>query len=363
MSKRRRATTRGRSGGAGRLLLRLCVVALTGMLLAGAALILHYRAYLDEPVLEEDKTRTVVIPEGASWPEVVDQLEGARLIERPTYFEYWARRRHLPARVRAGRYDFEGPMSLDDLGGALREGGRSEQTRITLKEGATIFHFADYLDDKGVVEREEFLSAARDPEALDEAGLTGDSFEGYLFPDTFQLDEDATADEIVERLHGRWEAVWMSLESQYKDSLEAVAAERGLDRHDLVTLASLVERETAVDEERPIIARVFLNRLDEEMRLQSDPTCIYSEDTYDEAPTPELCKDSLNRYSTYVRDGLPPGPVANPGRASLAAVVAPSDDAEASDYLYFVARRDGSQRHYFSQTFAEHKQAIQRYLR
>ncbi|MFW5967247.1 MAG: endolytic transglycosylase MltG, partial [Persicimonas sp.] len=250
-----------------------------------------------------------------------------------------------------------------DLAEALARGGRAEHHEITLAEGATIFHMADYLDEEGIVERDGFLEAARDPRALALAGLEAESFEGYLFPDTYQVREDVGADEIIELAHARWQAVWLSIQAQHEESLEELVDEHGLDRHELVTLASLVERETASDEERPIVARVFLNRLEEGMPLQSDPTCVYGEDTYDKAPTPDLCKDSLNRYSTYVEDGLPPGPVANPSRASLAAVADPSDDPDAMEYLYFVARRDGTQRHHFSKNFEEHKRAIQRYLR
>lgn len=362
MSKRKKST-RGGAGAVSRLLLRACAIALGVAVLGAVALSLHYRNHLDEPVLDEGESKTVVIPENSNWDEVVGHLQEAGLIEQRPYFEYFARRRHLPARVKAGRYEFEGEMRYADLAEALVRGGRAEHIEITLTEGATIFHMADYLDETGVVEREAFLEAARDSRALALAGLDAESFEGYLFPDTYRVREEVAADEVIELAHARWQAVWLSLQAQHEESLEELVDEHDLDRHDLVTLASLVERETASDEERPIVARVFLNRLEKGMPMQSDPTCVYGEDTYDKTPTPELCKDPLNRYSTYVEDGLPPGPVANPSRASLAAVADPSDDPEAMEYLYFVARRDGTRRHHFSKNFEEHKRAIDRYLR
>jgi UPF0755 protein len=351
------------SDGIGKLLLRLCAVGLVVAAIVLSALYLHYRAFVHAPVLQQGESVTLVIPKNTAWPEVVSLLERANLVEHVTYFEYWARRRHLPAAVKAGTYELDGPLGLVALDEQLREGGRVDETRVTFQEGLTIFHMADRVQTHGLAARDEFLRAARDEHALREAGLSADSFEGYLFPDTYRFRKGTSAQEIVSRMHARWQAVWMALEKQYADQKSSLEETYDFDRHDIVTLASIVERETSVDQERGVIARVFLNRLDRDMRLQTDPTCVYGEGTYDEVPRPKHCKDPLNRYSTYVIDGLPPGPIANPGRASLQAALDPSAKPEAKGYLFFVARRDGTMRHHFSKTFAEHKRAIQRFLR
>jgi UPF0755 protein len=349
--------------GLGKLLLRLCAVGLVVAIVVLSGLYLHYRSFVRAPALDQGERVTLVIPKNTAWPQVVTLLERANLVDRVTYFEYWARRRHLPAAVKAGTYELEGPLSLADLDKHLREGGRVDETRVTFHEGLTIFHMADRVEEQGLVARDDFLRAARDEQALQKAGLDADSFEGYLFPDTYRFRKGTSAEEIISRMHGRWQAVWMALEQQHAEQKAALEEAYDFDRHDIVTLASIVERETSVDQERDVIARVFLNRIDRDMRLQTDPTCVYGEETYDEVPRPKHCKDPLNRYSTYVIDGLPPGPISNPGRASMAAALSPSAKPEAKGYLFFVARRDGTLRHYFSKTFAEHKRAIRRFLR
>ncbi|QDG54716.1 endolytic transglycosylase MltG [Persicimonas caeni] len=347
----------------GKLALRLAAVALAVAMMVLGAVYLHYRSYVRSPVLEEGESVTLVIPKNTAWPQVVSILERADLVRRSTYFEYWARRRHLPPAVKAGTYELSGPLGLPELASKLREGGKVDETVVTFPEGLTIFHMADRVERLGLASRDEFLRAARDKQALQKAGIDADSFEGYLFPDTYRFRKGTSAAKIVERMHGRWKVIWMALEKQHAERKKALAEKYEFDRHDFVTLASLVERETSADGERDLIARVFLNRLDRDMRLQTDPTCVYGEETYDKVPRPKYCKDKLNRYSTYVIDGLPPGPIANPGRGSLQAALDPSDEEDAKGYLFFVARRDGTMRHYFSKTFAEHKKAIRRFLK
>lgn len=347
----------------GKLVLRLCAVALAVAMMVLGAVYLHYRSYVRAPVLDEGDEITVVIPKNTAWPQVVSILERAGLVERSTYFEYWARRRHLPPAVKAGTYELSGPMDLGALSDKLREGGKVDETVVTFPEGLTIFHMADKVERMGLASREEFLRAARDEAALDEAGIEADTFEGYLFPDTYRFRKGTSAAEIIERMHARWRAVWTALTQEHAENKKRLAEKYDFDQHDFVTLASLVQRETSVPAESDMIARVFLNRLDRDMRLQTDPTCVYGEETYDKIPHPKYCKDKLNRYSTYVIDGLPPGPIANPGRVSLQAALDPSQESDAKAYLFFVARRDGTMRHYFSKTFAEHKKAIRRFLK
>lgn len=323
-------------------------------LLGAAGLGVHYVSWSQRPVMEEGRVN-VVIPPGTSWSGVVEQLADAGVVSQPRYFDLWGRREGLPAVVKAGTYTFEGPLDLAQLRTLLEEGGRVAEVSVTIPEGFNIWAIAGRLDELGLVDAQKFVDASRDPAALEKAGIKGESFEGYLFPDTYRFATGSTAEDLIDRMHKRFLKVW--------EELGKPAEFRGLDTHELVTLASIVEKETAAPAERPLIARVFYNRLDVGMRLQTDPTCVYSEDRWDDPPTPQDCKDPLNRYSTYVIDGLPPGPIANPGRAALAAVLAPDEADEHAGVLYFVAVGDGSGKHSFSKTLQEHNAAVQELIR
>jgi UPF0755 protein len=363
VTKKKPARNKGRSpwGLMGKALIAVLIFAvISGGMVAGG-IYLHYQAYLTTPVLAEGDTRTVVIPANSAWPQVVRILEEARLVRRPLYFEYWSREVGLPSSVRAGTFQLQGPLMLEDLAAALRRGGLAEDLSVTIPEGFTIFHIADRLESLGLVSREEFLRAATNEEALAEAGIDAESFEGYLFPDTYRFRQGTSAQAIIERKHRRWKEVWAQLYEAHLDGFEHLSSRYEFGVHEIVTMASLIERETGAGAERDLIARVFYNRLDRNMKLQTDPTCVYGEETYMLVPRPEHCRDPLNRYSTYVIEGLTPGPIANPGRASLEAALAPSTSAEAMEYLFFVSRRDGT--HHFTRTYQEHREAIRRFLK
>lgn len=246
--------------------------------------------------------------------------------------------------------------------------------RITIPEGFHRFDIAARLEKLQITGRRAFLAASADPELLDKLGIErggsvgAESAEGYLFPATYDFPKDEGAREVVTRLVKEADRRWEALVAQRRDGLEALRASLGWGRREVLTLASLVEKEAAVDDERPLIASVFLNRLldpaFQPKRLQSDPTSAYGCVAWpSEAPscagfsgkvTPAMNQDAKNRYSTYVRAGLPPGPIANPGAKSIEAVLAPA----ATKFLYFVA--SGSGRHAFSETLDAHNEAIRR---
>ncbi|MCL2459346.1 MAG: endolytic transglycosylase MltG, partial [Desulfobulbus sp.] len=200
----------------------------------------------------------------------------------------------------------------------------------------------------GWVKQDRFLGLVKDGAFIRQLGIEADSLEGYLFPETYTLvrneaDEAAVIRMMVERFQQTWQAL------NAPESLE-------LNRHQLLTLASVVEKETGVATERPLIAQVFYNRLARKMRLQSDPTVIYGLPDFNG----NLSKADLKRetpYNTYLIPGLPPGPICNPGRAALEAVLHPVE----SDALYFVAKNDGT--HIFSTNLADHNRAVQHYQR
>jgi UPF0755 protein len=329
--------------------------------LGAVGIAVHYGLWTQHDIVGEREV-TLIIPRGTSWSEVIEILEEEGVVHRPRYFDLWGRRHDLPARVKAGSYRLEGPMRLSELAEALEEGGRVEEVQVTIPEGFSIFAMAELFEEQGLASRERFLEATRSDEALEAAGLSAESFEGYLFPDTYRFRHGTTPEAIVGRLHDRFVEVWDELAAEHSEAL-AEREKAEMSRHDLVTLASIIERESGAATERPLVARVFYNRLERDMRLQSDPTCVYSADRWDEVPTPDDCKDPLNRYSTYVIDGLPPGPIANPGREALEAAIVPAAGEEAGEYLYFVARRDGTGGHHFSKTLDEHNEAIRKYLK
>lgn len=322
-----------------------------------------YRAAVQEPVLEEGASRAVTIPEGASWSDVHGILRREGLVEHPIYFEIWARSRGLAREIAAGTHHFEGPVAMAELGRALTSGGAPDDIEVTFEEGLTIFEMADRVEEAGLANREQFLGAVRDSELLDQAGIEADSFEGYLFPDTYRFRADAAPEAVVWKLYENWRRVWEELSASHPNAMRRLGEAHGLDRHGVVTLASIVEVETSIAEERPLVARVMLNRLDASMRLQADPTCVYGPERYDQVPRPELCDDPANDYSTYVIDGLPPGPIGNPGRRSQEAVLDPADGEEAASYLFYCARRDGTGRHVFSESYEEHKRAVRKHLK
>ncbi len=346
--------------------LRLVVAALAAMIVVGAVvaglMAYQYNDFIESPVLSPDETQRLVIPQDTHWPGVVERVEGAGLVDSGLYFDLWGRSTGLAEEVRAGTFQLDGPMALDELADLLRRGGRADEVVVTLREGLTKFDYADYLQEAGLVDRQQFLEIVDHPERYEWIDADKESLEGYLYPDTYRFEQGASEEAIVDRLVERWKEMVVPLFEAHSEQLSVLHDDYDFDRHDVVIMASLIERETAVNAERDVIARVFYNRLDRGMLLQTDPTCVYGEATYDQRPTPELCNDPYNRYSTYVVDGLPPGPIANPSDTSVQAALLPSEAPEVQDYLYFVSRRDGTGRHTFTTNYADHRQAIQRHL-
>ncbi len=287
----------------------------------------------------------VVVPRGADAREVARILADAGVFPCPTAALWSLRLWGEPGGLKAGVYRYDRPVSpravLADLAA-----GRVELVSVTLPEGWTGREMAVRLDALGVTDGRALTALVYDPASPGRWGLPGPTLEGFLYPDTYRFARGLGPERVVDELVRRFRAV--------VEPLEPEALRAGLDLLSWVTLASVVEKETGRAEERPVVAAVFLNRLARGMRLESDPTVIYGLDRFDG----NLRRADLRRdtpYNTYTRRGLPPGPIANPGRASLKAVVRPAD----VDYLYFVSRGDGT--HVFSATYAEHRRAVARY--
>jgi len=250
-----------------------------------------------------------------------------------------------------------------------RSSGRSAE-HLTFPEGFQSVQVGQRLERAEICTLSAFRRAVSDPALLRELGIEGASAEGYLFPASYGLLVDSDAREVVRVLAAETKKRVQKLLIAHPGRLEQLAADFGFRERDVLTLASMIEKEAQASDERPLIASVFFNRLrDPEFRparmLQSDPTasygCVVSGDEipscagFHGSVTPALLRDPANPYNTYRHAGLPPGPIANPGEASIAAVLAPAQ----SDFLYFVARGQGTGRHTFSRTFAEHREALE----
>ncbi len=290
---------------------------------------------------------TVTIPAGTSLDAAVDSLAANHVIGHPGWFRKYARLRGLAGSLKSGVYLLRQNESWFDVVAAL-ERGRGVEQRFTVREGLRLTEVAQLAQAALGIPRDSFVDAAEDPELL--AGLAvpdgTTSAEGYLFPTTYLLPLHMGARELVRVMTHQFIEQWTP---EWQARLDTI----GFSRHQLVTLASIVEAEVRYDPDRPFIAAVYRNRLKRGMRLEADPTVSYA---YGRRLKRVWEKNLAVRsgYNTYLHAGLPPGPISQPGRASLAAVLYPAD----VPFLFFVAQPDG--KHIFSTTYAEHQAAIQR---
>jgi UPF0755 protein len=290
--------------------------------------------------------RTVYIKPRTGVQEIAQTLWEAGVIRNRWSFLALAYMQGSPTRLKAGEYEFTHGMSLREILQKL-EAGRVVTHQVTIPEGFTARDIARLLAGEKLVDADHFMALVTDSQFVGDLGVRGESLEGYLFPDTYRLTRGMGEAEILRTMVTRFR------QAVPKD-LGAQARRLGLDAHSVVTLASLIEKEARLDSERPLVAAVFYNRLRRNMPLQSDPTAVYG------VPRPRRRITSLDlkrktRYNTYLKAGLPPGPIANPGMASLQAALNPARVS----YLYFVAKNDGS--HFFSRTLEQHAEAVRKY--
>lgn len=303
-------------------------------------------AFFSTPYHGITATAEIRIEQGEAFSSVARKLENAGVITQGELFSLWARIRNLDKQIHWGLYRFDRPVSPQDvLSGMVR--GRTVFHKVTIPEGYTSDEIADLLVDKGLVRRERFAAELSNAELLARYGLEGKGLEGYLYPSTYYFRALSTEKEILTTLLDQFGAVFTA------DMMEQ-AERMDMTVHEVVTLASIIEKETGRAEERAVISGVFHNRLKRGMPLQSDPTVIYGLEDFNgnltrahlSTPTP---------YNTYTIAGLPPGPIANPGLGSMLAALYPAK----VPYLYFVSKNDGS--HFFSKTIREHNRAVRKY--
>jgi len=283
---------------------------------------------------------------GWTLTRTAEMLYYSGLIRSADSFVRLGRMENKAESLKAGRFLLSSSMSSMEILDELVKGSVLT-TKFTIPEGYTLRQIAKVLAEKGIASEDAFWRCVKEGVYtygfLEGLPMDDRRLEGYLFPDTYVIELDESIDKVIDRMLKRYEEIWNAL----------TPADTGLSDREILILASIVQNEVKLDEERTIVAGVFVNRLAKNMLLQSCSTVQYF---FDEPKYPLLTKDTEIDfpYNTYLYPGLPPGPVSSPGKASLAAAMAPED----TGYLFFVAREDGSGGHYFSKTLSEHNQAV-----
>jgi len=339
--RRNRVRKKGRS---------LCVALLFLVILAGGAFVgfnMFYNAATSPVNIENTSSVTVTIPSGASTNRISQILDDAGLIRDPRMFMLFARREGFDGRLRAGEYSVSQSMSVREIMETLSVGGNATNTRrFTIPEGFDTRMIAERLANEGFVDKERFLYLVAHGDFshsfIADLQEGPHRLEGYLFPDTYEVFENATEEDIINRMLTQFDRV-------FTDEYRARADELGFTMHEIVTIASLIEAETSEGFERPIVASVIYNRLNIGMRLQLDATVQFA---LGERRARILFRDLEvdHPYNTYRIDGLPPGPICSPGAAAIHAALFPYE----TEYLFYVLKPGGSRAHNFSRTLAEH---------
>lgn len=294
-----------------------------------------------------EASEELTVPRGATLAAVADTLEARNFIPSAELFRFYATMSGRQRAIQAGTYEIPRPVSIRQLLSILVT-GRPAQKRIVIAEGLTLREVAAAVEQQLGIPADSLLVAARDSALRVSLGIPAATLEGYLYPSTYLVRTDAVALDVVRQLTREFEVRWRPEWQHQLDSL-------GMTRHEIVTLASIIEGEVRHPPDRKYVSSVYHNRLKHGMRLQADPTVAYAlgrrrrlwEKDYQMA----------SPYNTYLIDGLPPGPIGEPSQASLEAALYPAR----TDFLYFVARPDGQ--HVFSRTYAEHRRAVQQVRR
>lgn len=303
---------------------------------------------LNQPPGNPSTVRLVDIPPGTTFNQVAHLLYDRQLIRAKWVFSILGRFQNLDRKIFPGEYELHAGMSTMEVLDKLAK-GELVQHAVTIPEGYSVAQIAGVLSQKGLAKKDEVLQLNEDQLFIRSLHLSVPTLEGYLFPDTYQFARYTPADAILKAMVSRFqEVVTADIRNQ--------AAKMGMTLQEVLTLASVVEKETGLPVERPLVAGVFHNRLKKNIPLQSDPTVIYAIENFD--GNIRKADLSINSpYNTYRVRGLPPGPIANPGLDAIKAVLDPTP----TDFVYFVSRNDGS--HEFSATLDEHNRAVEKYQR
>lgn len=297
------------------------------------------------PVYDSPTPIEVEIPQGATYKTAIDILAQDKLIRDKFLFLVLGKITGADRRMRAGYYNFWSRISPFDVFQQLRK-GKIIEYEITIVEGDSLLEIGEKLAAKKFISVAAFNELARNKTLLASLNIDAPSLEGYLFPETYKLPKGAHPEDIIKLMVGK-------LRDSYNDEIKAKMAQSGWKENDVLTLASIIEKEAETDNERPVISAVYRNRLKMGMPLQADPTAIYGVKS---SKIKIVVSDLRNKtlYNTYVIKGLPPGPIASPGLKSIRAALFPAK----VPYIYFVSRGDGT--HIFTSSLDDHNSAIKR---
>lgn len=353
--------------------LALAIVVSTGfVLMVAAVLVVRWTfSYPDRPLPGPSGPMELTVAEGVTFGMVLSDLRKRGVVKRPFLFRMFANSSGMAGRLRPGIYTIKPGMTPRQLLAMLVKGPPVVLVRVTVPEGKNMLEVAKLVSEAGVSPEKELVEAMRSRRVTRALRIPAATVEGYLFPDTYRFRPGSPPDLVLGTMVKRHRQVIEELKSRHPSYLIRLRNRFRFDDHQIVIMASLVEKETGVAKERPLIAGVFLNRLSvphwKSRRLETDPTIVYG----CTVPTrvSDACRqfqgrirrihlnDAENPYNTYQHAGLPPGPIANPGRDALLSVLRPTP----SQYLFFVSRNDGS--HHFSATFEEHNRMVDLYQR
>ena len=309
------------------------------------AIILGFGMFFTRPAQKDGIDQVITIREGMSLKEVAGTLKSKGIIINKDLFILWTRLLGNSRKIKAGEYLLNSGMTPARIIEILTKGIIITYT-VTVPEGFSIEQIGNILDESGLADKNSFISLAHEPGVIKKYGISGPSLEGFLYPDTYEFGKSLPPLLIIDVMVKRFREII----GPYMKRIE----ELGMKVEEVITLASIVEKEAGNAEEMPLIASVFLNRLKKGMRMESDPTVIYGMNNFMGNLTRKDLLESTP-YNTYVIRGLPPGPISNPGLASIKAVLYPVE----TDYLYFVSKNDGT--HYFSVSIEEHNRAVWTY--
>jgi UPF0755 protein len=303
-------------------------------------------SYANEPISADSEKIVIHLKPGQSFATTAALLEAKGLISSPFRFNLISRFKGYDKKLQAGEYLLSGSMTPLHILEKMAKGD-VRLYKLTIPEGYNIKQIAELVAEGGFAGKLEFIAMASDPGFAREKGIQADTFEGYLFPDTYFFPKGTTIKKIIGTMVDRFRKVFLPQWSERAKSL-------GFTIHQVVTLASIIEKETGDPSERPVISSVFHNRMKKKMRLESDPTVIYGIKNFDGNLTRKHLK-TRTLYNTYKIRGLPAGPIANPGQESLVAALYPAE----TPYIYFVSKKDRT--HHFSTNLKDHNKAVKKY--
>jgi UPF0755 protein len=356
-----------------RIALAVVVGSFVIMLAIAGWLVHRALAYPDQRHQGVGKDVEIEVKTGMSFPQVAGLLAEQSIIEKPTWFRLYAMWHGDTTNIKTGKYTIRDDLTPAEVLKILVTGVKEVTAKVTLPEGKNMLELFAILDAAHVAKTAELEPLARDKELLAHYAITGDSLEGYLFPDTYEFRLGDKPRAVLERLITRHQEVWNELLARHGHDAAKLKEKLGWSDREVLIMASIVEKEAVDPAERPRIAQVFINRLTSQSfkpkRLETDPTIRYGCEVpmvkskaclqWNKADRLHAAQlhDKENPYNTYEHEGLPPGPICNPGKGAMEAVLTP----DGSDYLYFVAK--DQRNHAFAKTFEEHKKNVDKYQR